>query len=258
MTESNSELPDQNKKSKGKESKGYPREFFDIQIKLARKLSEISGRPINDVLLNNTNLYKRLIGGGKPDSSNPFWQEFISGIEEQDLTNYTYQFYLRFKDRRIQTDKERLTFGFFRYDYDPDSKIVHIHFDPKQTPGSPLGDTEKRRQELRQMFEYIKKNHPDMEKVKGGSWLYNVKKYRDIFPPEYTSNLGEYDSKYQGFSIWGQFLDRNTEIRPEKVKEFIESLDGAKNEEEILQAFPLRPLSASTSITNFYNFLGIN
>ncbi len=100
MTESNSGLPDQNKKIENKESKEYPREFFDIQIKLARKLSEISGRPFNDVLLNNTNLYKRLGCGSKLDPSNPLWQEFISGMQEQDLTNYTYQFYLRFKKQK--------------------------------------------------------------------------------------------------------------------------------------------------------------
>ncbi len=108
------------------------------------------------------------------------------------------------------------------------------------------------------MFEYIKKNHPDAQEVNGGSWLYNLQKYRNIFPPEYTSNLGEYDSKYEGFSIWGQFLDRNTKIRSEKVKEFIESLDRAKNEKEILQAFPLHPLSAGTGIENFYKFLRLN
>ncbi|MEI6659883.1 MAG: hypothetical protein WCK91_00485 [bacterium] len=257
MTESNSGLPDQNKKIEAKESKGYPQEFFDIQIKLARKLSSISGRHLGDVLIKNTNLYKRLGCVGKPDPSDPLWQEFISGIQEQDLTDYTYQFYLRFKDRKIEADKDRLTFGCFRYDYDPDSKIVRIHFGNRQASGSPLDNPEERRQELRNMFEYIKKNHSDAQEVKGGSWLYNLKKYRDIFPPEYTSNLVEYDSKYAGFSIWGQFLDRDTNIKPEKIKEFLASLDRAKNEKEILQSFPLHPLSAGTNIENFYRDLGI-
>ncbi len=253
MTESNSGLPGQIKTIEGKESKEYSREFFDIQIKFARKLSEVSGRPLDDVLFNSTNLYKRLGVGSKLDPSNPLWQEFISGMQVHDLTNYTYQFYLRLKNRRIETDRERLTFGCFRYDYNPDSKIVRIHFGNRQASGSPLDDPEKRRQELRQMFEYIKKNHPDAEEVKGGSWLYNLQKYRDIFPPEYTSNLGEYDSKYQGLSIWGQFLDRNNNVRSKKAEEFLKSLDGVKDEREIYKAFPLHPLSAGTGIENFYN-----
>jgi hypothetical protein len=258
MTESNTGLPGVNPRIERRESKEYPREFFDLQIKFAKKLSEVSGQPISDTLLNGTNLYKRLGLEGKPNSDNPLWQQYISGFEGSDPTGYTYQVYLNSKDQRIKKDSERLTFGCFRYDYEPADQTVRIHFGNRTESGSPLDDPEKRRQELRQMFEYIKKNHPDAKQVKGGSWLYNVPKYKNIFPPEYTATSAPYDSGYQGFSIWGQFLDRNNNVRKEKAEEFLESLSKAKNQEEVLHAFPDRPLSAGTGIENFYKFLGLN
>lgn len=258
MTESNPGLPGENQKIEGKESGGLPREFFDIQIKFARKLSEVSGRPFNDVLLDSTLLYNRLGMGGKPDPNNPLWQEFISGMREQDLTNYAYQFYLRSKNKKIEAGKERLMFGCFRYDYDPASKAVRIHIGNIGKSRSPLANREQRKQELRQMFENIKQTHPEAQQVKGDSWLYNLQKYRDLFPPEYTARLEEYDFEYQNFSVWGQFLDRNNNIRPEKAEEFLKSLDSVKDEREIHKAFPLRPLRVETSIENFYNFLGLN
>lgn len=258
MTESNSGLSGQNKKIEGRESGGLPRDFFDLQIKFARKLSEVSRRPLNDVLLDSTLLYNRLGMGGKPDSNNPLWQEFISGMQEQDLTNYIYQFYLNSKNKKIEAGKERLMFGCFRYDYDPTSKVVRVHIGNIGKSGSPLTNPEQRKQELRQMFEHIKYTYPETQQVKGDSWLYNLQKYRDLFPPEYTARLEEYDFKYQEFSVWGQFLDRNNNVRSESTEEFLKSLDSVKDEREIYKAFPLRPLRVETGIENFYNFVGLN
>ena len=63
------------------ENKEYTKEFFELQVEFAKKLSEVSGISLADALLNYTNFYRRFGLGRTGDPTNPVWQEFISLVE---------------------------------------------------------------------------------------------------------------------------------------------------------------------------------
>jgi hypothetical protein len=78
-----------------KKTPDYPREFFNMQIDFARKAAEVSGISFNQALLEYTNFYSRFKIGRKTDASNPVWQEFIASINDKDISEQVYDFYLK-------------------------------------------------------------------------------------------------------------------------------------------------------------------
>jgi hypothetical protein len=132
-----------------------------------------------------------------------------------------------------------------------------MHFGNTEKWGSPFDDIEKRKQELKTMFEYIKEHYPEAEYVRGDSWLYNLENYKKIFPSEYSANRDPSRTPYLALSTWGQFLDRNHKTKPEDFNSFKQRLQAAQTWDEALKSIPLIPLRTGTSIENFYRDLGI-
>ena len=52
-----------------------------------------------------------------------------------------------------------------------------------------------RKSELLEMFRHIQANHPDVETVRGGSWLYNIPAYLRLFPPNYVKTANQWAMK---------------------------------------------------------------
>lgn len=243
-----------------KEKKQYDKDFFDLQIQFAKKLSEVSGIPFPEVLLSHTGLYHFFKLGKVVDVNNPVWQEFISQ-GDQNIVERAYDLYLQVQRERESSSKNkkprRMHFGCFQHEYNKQEKTVYMHFGNTEKWGSPFDDIEKRKKELKTMFEYIKEHHPEAEYVRGDSWLYHIKDYKKIFPSEYSSNLEPSETPYLALSTWGQFLDRNHETRPEAFNSFKQRLHAAQTLDEVLNSIPRMPLQAGTNIENFYTDLGI-
>jgi hypothetical protein len=244
------------KSLEGNEKKEHDKDFFSLQIEFAKKLAEVSGEKFSDVLLHSTTLYRRFRLGKVLDPNNPIWLEFLSKTDG-DLAQRAYEFYVQGENREDQRLK-RIKFGCFQHDYNPTEKTVFIHFGNQEKTDSPFQDQEKRKQELRTMFEYIKKHYPEAEYVRGHSWLYNLEKYRSLFPKEYTDNLEVDQHPTTGLSTWGQFLDRQLKTRPDLAAVFLQKISSAKNKQEILDAFPNKVLKPKTRIEDFYRFYNIS
>ena len=150
-----------------------------------------------------------------------------------------------------------MKFGCFQHEYNEQEKTVYMHFGNREKKDSPFANIEKRKQELKTMFEYIKKNHPEAEYVRGDSWLYNVDDYKKIFPSEYSANLEPSKMPYLALSTWGQFLDRNHKTKPEAFNSFKQRLQAAHTRDEVLNSILKMSLRVCTSIDNFYRDLGI-
>lgn len=243
-----------------KEKKQYDKKFFELQIQFAKKLSEVTGTSFSELLLSHTGLYHFFKLGKVVDVNNPVWKEFISQ-GDQDMAERAYGLYLQAQRARELSPESkkprRKHFGCFQHDYNEQEKTIYMHFGNTEKRGSPFDDIEKRKQELKTMFEYIKENHPEAECVRGDSWLYNVDKYKEIFPSEYCANLEPSDTPYLALSTWGQFLDRNHETRPEAFDSFTRRLQAAQTLDEVLKSIPKMPLQASINIENFYRDMGI-
>ncbi len=243
-----------------KEKKQYDKDFFDMQIQFAKRLSEVSSIPLPELLLSHTGLYHFFKLGKVVDGNNPVWREFISQ-GDQHMAERAYDLYVqaeRARDLSLENKKpRRMKFGCFQHDYNEQEKTVYMHFGNREEKDSPFADIEKRKQELKTMFEYIQEHHPEAEYVRGDSWLYNLEKYRKIFPPEYSANSEPSRKLYRALSTWGQFLDRNHKTKPEAFGSFKQRLQVAQTWDEVLKSIPLMPLQAGTSIENFYRDLGI-
>lgn len=239
----------------------YPREFFDLQIEVVRKVMEIEGIPLSEALSQYTTFYRRFNIGKSFDPNNPIWQEFISTLNEGNLSDKVYEFYLKRKNIELPLDPNRKKFGCFTFEYLEEDKCIRAHFGNKEEDGSPLSyaNLAKRLAELHNLFQYAKDNYPQAKIVRGNSWLYNLEAYRRLFPPQYTQDLQPVitSSRFRGFSGWGQFFDKNTKIRPESVKLFKEKLVQAKNMNEVLDSLPLQTFKVEGRVEDFYNFYGI-
>ena len=243
-----------------KEKKEYDKDFFELQIQFAKKLSEVSSIPFTELLLSHTGLYHFFRLGKVVDGNNPVWREFISQ-GDQNMAERAYDLYLQVERARESSPENnkprRMKFGCFQHDYNEQEKTVYIHFGNREEKDSPFADIEKRKQELKTMFEYIKNNHPEAEYVRGDSWLYNLENYRKIFPSEYSANREPSKTPYLALSTWGQFLDRNHKTRPEELNSFKQRLQAAQTWDEALKSISKMPLLAGTNIENFYRDLGI-
>ena len=74
MSSSPTALPD-------RRSAPYSVEFFDLQIRFARRVAELSGRPFEEVVGCYTNLYVRLAMGRRFDARNAEWQQYVAGLK---------------------------------------------------------------------------------------------------------------------------------------------------------------------------------
>jgi hypothetical protein len=94
--------------------------------------------------------------------------------------------------RGCSAQRERHTrFGCFSFELLAPGDVLRIHFSNRDSAGDcgPLvrAKADRRVEELREMFGYIRTHHQSTRTVRGGSWLYNLEAYRRLFPPEYDT-----------------------------------------------------------------------
>jgi len=237
----------------------YPKEFFEISLCFAWKVSEIIQEPIESTLLSFTNLYIRFGIGRDFDADNPIWQEYLEGMQQaEDAAEWTYRFYLK---RQQQTFPELRTFPFGCFSYTiADGNRIRLHFHNNEpSERSPLehGLRNKRLSELKSMFVAIKHDIANPTSVIGTSWLYNLQAYRRLFPPTYlaTAQVGSNDFPY--LPLWGQFIDYSGRVKENLVVQFLQRLDKQQHLDDIEKSFPFQVLHLESSIQEFYQFYDV-
>ena len=120
------------------------------------------------------------------DIPNPLWDAFIAGLRVSGTPeDWTYDFYLQHTAVEPNPSDDRRFFGCFSYAYPwRNTRKLRLHFENRET--FEHGTLSKvrmhvRKSELSTMFRYIQANHPDVETVRGGSWLYNISAYIKFF-----------------------------------------------------------------------------
>lgn len=236
----------------------YPKQLFGLIIEYAKKKSEISGLERIETIKNHTPIYY-LIGNYdwefKEDSI--YWKEFLERYNHGgDLVELVYDMYIR----NYQEFSNHKWFGCFRYRYVENEQgegIVKMHFlNDRSSKEGPLASNQKgnRLKELKELFEDVKKNHPNAKYVQGGSWLYNLESYKRLFPKEYTKDMKSIFPKPQMLVIWGQFINSEWEINKERAESFLNRLENCKTEEDLKNVFELVELFPKCEIKYFYEF----
>ncbi len=237
----------------------YPRRFFEINLRFARKVAEISGQPLDSALLHYTNLYIRFGLGWDLSITNPIWQEYLDGLHQaEDAIEWTYRFYLK-RQLQVVFEARQVPYGCFSYTV-LDGCRIRLHFHNNEPPEqSPLSRERmsERLAELQCMFACIRQEVSAPTTVIGASWLYNLQAYRRLFPPVYlaTAQVGGHDFPY--LPLWGQFVDHGGHIKGDLVAQFLIRLDRQRDLTGIEYCFPFQVLHLESAIQEFYQFYGV-
>ena len=193
------------------------------------------------------------------DIPNPLWDAFVDGLCASDnLEDWTYNFYLQRRAVEPEPSDGRQFFGCFSYVYPwRGMKKLRLHFENRET--SEHGALSKarmplRKSELSAMFRYIQAKHPDVQTVRGGSWLYNIPAYLRLFPLDYVKTAKPVGYETGFWALWGQFIARNGSIRQPAAAQFLKCLSQQETIEGCLQCFPYQVLRPECSVEKFYNF----
>jgi hypothetical protein len=234
----------------------YSREFYALNLKFAHQVQQVSGIPLPHVLLQYTNLYIRFGLGHALDPAHPVWQKYIHGINSaEDSLEWTYQF-AQTQARLTSRGKGQSDFGCFSYSL-WDGRRLRLHFHNQEPENiHPLGESRlgARLGELSRMFSAIKKDHIEVETVVGGSWLYNLSAYRRLFPPAFLSTARPGGEDYPYLVLWGQFLERNGQVRPGPARQFVDGLEKQATLVGVLDCFPLKATYLEAPVEVFYSY----
>lgn len=242
----------------------YPREFFEINLRFAWKVSEITQEPIESALLHYTNLYIRFGIGRDFDAANPIWQEYLEGLHQAEDTlsgrysEWTYRFYLK-QQQQASPKSHNSPFGCFSYTI-VDTNRIRLHFhNNESSKRSPLSHDQmgKRLSELKSMFVQIKHDVNSPTNVIGASWLYNLEAYRRLFPAAYLATTKVSGNDFPYLPLWGQFIDHCGQVKEDLVAQFLECLDKQHHLEDLEKCFPFPVLYLETPIREFYQFYGV-
>ncbi len=239
----------------------YPKELFHLIVEYAKKKSEILDIDLLESIKLYTPIYY-LIGNHdwefKEDSI--YWKEFVQRYEKgEDLVELVNDMYIR-NDKAESSHK---WYGCFRYKYVEDENgigTVKLHFlNNRSSKEGPLSSTQtdKRLEELKEMFKDIKKNHPNVKYVEGGSWLYNIEAYKRLFPREYTEKMRSIPPKTNNLVIWGQFINSEWSIKDDYANKFLSRVKKAKSKEDLENSFEMLSLFPKAEIKYFYNLYSI-
>lgn len=237
-----------------------PIEFFDIQIKFAKKVSEVSCTPIQNALLNYTFLYRNFfVPSSRFIKTKKVWQDFLSEIKEvdsKDLTNAAYEFSKKRMVQRNMLDRP-LYSGKPCFIYELKDTDVYLHFNNNEgaSPG-PLSKEKvaERTEELTDIFRGLKETHPEVRQVICYSWLVNLPAFMRLFPKEFGEHKKIVRNDFRSLDIWGQFLDSSYEMKTEMVEKFMLKLNAATSLRDLKNIFDLYPVKAKAPIEYFYSF----
>lgn len=252
----------------------FGQDIFQVQAEFAQAVARIEKVAYEDALVNYTDLFNFIADDERDyDKVEDVWQEFTDEsrafVEAGDMASVArvaYEKYNRPGVREYPGTKN--SFGCFSYAVrkdDTDVNEVLIHFQNKDNEGGgPLSASkiELRRNELREMFASIREKYPNKDfLVSGGSWMYNIPQYRELFPKEYQESLKEpYNTAQtkqylQSLGLWGQFLKADGSVNKPMWDEFKQNIEAATSEEELLRAFEVKVLTPRAPVSAFYNML---
>jgi hypothetical protein len=237
----------------------YAKAFFDLQLQFADTVTALSGLPLGRALFEYTNLYIRFGLGRDFDPAHPVWQEYVAGLPgASDHGEWTYRFYSRTPEATT-APAVVATFGCFSYARLSDDRI-RLHFVNAETNGhSPLGIERlgQRRADLTALFEHLQRTEPDPRRMVGASWLYNLHAYRRLFPASYLATAHAIGGRFRHMPLWGQFVDRDGEIKERMTRSFLERLERQSSVDGLDACFPFQVLRLEAPVKEFYDFYGI-
>ena len=235
-------------------------EFFDLQLRFARRVAEITEVSFAEAVGSHTNIYVRLgMGQGGVDLTNSDWQDYLGELATvHEKAEYTHAVHAR--RRHVPTGPTLAdAVGCFSYALVGQNR-ARLHFHPgERTSESPLSieNRQLRQRELAILLSKLSAASSESMRIVGASWLYNLRSYRSLFPEPYLASLQPMAHPYQRMPLWGQFLTRDRCVRPEAQARFLEGVANASSLSELDLCFPFSVLTTTSPAKCFYNRIGL-
>jgi hypothetical protein len=241
--------------------------YFELQLRLAARMAQLTGAGLGEMALRHTNLHRRLgLGtwaGGPPG---PEWRAFALALEATPglaaQVSVTRDAFLAAPDE-VLPQPGQTRYGCFAHEPpDPDG-VVRIHFYNLDTDeaGGPLArrKLERRRDELRALTGAVAALTPRPKAIRGASWLYNIEAYRRLFPADYVASRKARTAgiNLRGTSTWGQVIDSRERVRPD-VRDAVVAGLAMLDPDAPWRAFPLPVLAVSAPIESFESLYGLS
>lgn len=241
--------------------------YFEVQLRLARRMAELTGASLGQMTLRFTNLHRRLGFGvnqpGEPPA--PAWVDYARALEAE--PDHAAQLALS-QAVCASNPTERLPlpgqtqFGCFACEVPGDDGAVRLHFNNADTDdtGGPLTSAklERRRSEVAALVRHLREAYPQATTIRGKSWLYNLEAYRRVFPADYGASraVAPGPLRLNGTSSWGQLIDSRDRIRPDIRDVVLANLDRLDPQAPWL-VFPFRVLATEAPIGSFAAAYGL-
>jgi hypothetical protein len=237
--------------------------YFEIQLRLAGRMAELTGMGLGAAAFHYTNLHRRFGLGfsGITEPARP-WLDYAARLDAaRDLAQQVAvsQAMFRSSADEVWPRPDQEGFGCFALDAHGEDGVVHIHFYNKDTDdaGGPLAaaKVERRRAELAAMVRRIREVRPDATHIRGKSWLYNLEAYRRLFPPDYAASrtIAPGPLHLTGNSTWGQFIDSRETIRT-GIRDALVANLADLDPHAPWTVFPFRVLAVRAPIESFVAF----
>lgn len=241
-----------------------PRSYLEVQLRLARRMAELTGAPVSQTARNYTNFHRRLGLGDAHDPAEPLWARYAGQLDQ--LPGLDAQ--VAWTEDVFKAAKEgpalpgRTWFGCFACEAPTAEGAVRIHFTNRDTDetGGPLVRAKfaARTRELAALVRHVRETHPQSIRIQGGSWLYHLEAYRRLFPADYAASRTPWPGRISltGTSSWGQIIDSRGAVR-DAVRDILVANLEALDPEAPWRAFPYPVLSVTAPIDSFYRHFGV-
>lgn len=240
---------------------GYPPEWFDAQVRFAKKWASLTGENFADTLLRKTATFRIITNDMPPVDETPSawaatFESDAGAVDTDKTTAVLYQTYLNQEHSNYQPPAHR--FGPFDYDYYADRRTVKMHFENPVRGESPLENSDQLRTDFAHMLEDIKHDHPEAKNFVSCSWIQSTKRYSDLMPSSIQAeDQTSTDMFFGGDSVWGQFVDKSGNVNQRVYDKFLNSLETAETTEQLVDAIPYKVLRREGPIGEWYKMYDI-
>ncbi len=245
------------------------REHVDLRLRFAQAMSDAKKEPLAKCLDEFTDLRLRIMGSRPREVAHTAaWQQFTNDIEStQGHEARLNKIMERYREPAERIDFREDPYWPFRYDYVDNVEgepFIATHFgslspaaNVPEGPGLLSKERyEEQRAKLKAMFAEIKQKYPEVEKVRGRSWAYNLEAYRRLYPSAYGDSRTLSKGGFHGGARWGQFRTSDGGVNPKMRETFLENLKNV-DPENPEAAFPMQTWQVQAPISEFYKEYGI-
>jgi hypothetical protein len=234
-------------------------EFASLQLILVERFVQLGLGTLSDGVHQLTNFQRRLgIGTPTDPSTNQMWIELLEKLNTVSTHVERVETVMSTFSSLPPTVPEHIARGWptvGAFSVEISGTVAHTHFYAMDNDDkSPLHPSKLniRRNELQTVLAAARKNHPEIDRVIGGSWLYTTSSYASLFPAEHVTNavVRRGRKTFRGMSHWGQFLDHRWNLRTDLAEQFryrVETWIG----DDPCSLFPIDTLEVGSRITVF-------